>query len=97
MNLAAAIHHELFRDSAKAMDCWERTLRIRPDSAEVQFNVGYAARGLGEYQKASSHFLRCILNPELGEVRDDLADSLLKLGEADRAIAVLEEAGDPDR
>ena len=98
LNLAAAIHHELFRDSTKAMDRWERTLRIRPDSAEVQFNVGYAARGLGEYPKASSHFLRAhVLNPELGEVRYYLANSLLKLGEADRAIAVLEEAGDPDR
>jgi tetratricopeptide (TPR) repeat protein len=98
LNLAATIHNELFQDSDKAMDCWERALAIDPNSAEVHFNIGCSARGSGDYQKATSHFLKThARSPEMGDVRYLLADSLLKLGEADRAIDVLQEAGDPGR
>ena len=98
LNLAATIHNELFQDSDKAMDCWERALAIDPDSAEVHFNIGCSARGSGDYQKAKDHLLKThARSPDMGDVRYFLADSLLKLGEADRAIDVLQEAGDPGR
>jgi tetratricopeptide (TPR) repeat protein len=98
LNLAATIHNELFQDSAKAMDCWERALAIDPEGAEVHFNIGCSARGSGDYQKAKAHFLQThARKPDMGDVRYFLADSLLKLGEADRAIDVLQEAGDPGR
>jgi tetratricopeptide (TPR) repeat protein len=97
LNLAGSIY-EYVHETQKAVDCWERTLKIRPDSPEVHFNLGFVARQAGEFEKAESHFLKSYaISPDLGDLRYYLADSQLNLGEADDAIATLEGAKDLNR
>jgi len=97
LNLAGSIY-EAVHDPDKAVDCWERTVKVRPDSPEVHFNLGSVAWQMGDFEKAKSHFLKShALSPDLGQLRYYLADSLLKLGEASQAIAALEGAKDLDR
>lgn len=96
LNLAGSIY-ESIQDADKAVDCWERTLKLRPFSPEVHFNLGYVAWQVGDFEKAKTHFLKShAVNPGLSGLSYYLADCLSKLGEADRAIEILEGSGDLD-
>jgi tetratricopeptide (TPR) repeat protein len=94
LNLAGSIYQSI-QDADRAVDCWHRTLQLRPGSPQVNFNLGIVAWQGGDFERAEEYFLRTYtVQPDLGGLRYHLADTLLKLGEAGRAVEVLAGASD---
>jgi thioredoxin-like negative regulator of GroEL len=64
-----------------------------PDSAELQDTLGVALAAQGQLNDAVGHFERALqLDSEFGEAQLDLADVLIRQGQAHAAVALLEKA-----
>jgi tetratricopeptide (TPR) repeat protein len=85
---------EAFGNSAKAVDWWERCLKLDPQFSEARAALGAAAWQRGDFEKAVTHLeTATAAAPRL--LRENifcLADSLMNLGRAKEAVAVLENA-----
>jgi len=82
----------------KAIEHFNRALKLKPDSAEVHSNLGNALSELGRVDDAIKHYRKAIsLEPDFSEGHYNLAVALAKLGETDEAIAEYREAFRLDR
>lgn len=75
----------------------ERSLRLNPKSYRAWDNLGLCWEALGDNDKAISHFLKSIRvaeteAPDYDWAYANLADLLLKMGDADRAFAAASKA-----
>jgi len=92
--LAGRIYYA-FNDVDRARECWQKSLRIRPQFAEASVCLGEAAWEHGEFDKAAEHLRRAwAANPAMDPTKVFLlADALMNLGECQEAARVLERAG----
>ena len=75
---------QLVRDGrdAEAIDFYQRALQIRPDDADVAFNLGIALHSLGRYGEAIDSYDRALrAEPGRGETLLARALSLLTMGD----------------
>jgi tetratricopeptide (TPR) repeat protein len=87
-----------FGDSSKAGERWEKSLRLNPDFIEARGAIGVAAWEDGDFQKAVTHLRQAAADPRLlAENIFCLADSLMNLGKAAEAAALLENAARSSR
>lgn len=64
-----------------------------PQNIEINFQLGRAAFGLGDFEAAIMAFERVlILDPDAAEVKVELGKSFYRLGSTETAIQYLEEA-----
>jgi len=78
-------------DKARAM--YEDVLRMRPDIAQVQINLGVIAAASGDYGRAITHYREGIrLDERSFEAYNNLAAALLETKDPGAASAVLEQA-----
>lgn len=86
---------DLFGDLDKAEDCWEKCLELAPEFAPAWYHLGEAASLQGEYGEAVKCLEKAIqYDPSRYrmEVVPFLADSLMNIGKAEEAVAVMEKA-----
>jgi len=92
--LLAGRIQEAFGNSTKAVDWWERCLKLDPQFAEARAALGAAAWQRGDFENAVAYLeTATAADPRL--LRESifcLADSLMNLGRASEAIAVLDGA-----
>ncbi len=85
---------EAFGNATKAVDGWERCLKLDPQFADARAALGAAAWQRGDFEKAVA-YLETATAAEPRLLRENiygLADSLMNLGRANEAIAVLDRA-----
>ena len=71
----------------KAIEHFNKALRMRPSSAEVHSNLGNVLRGLDRIDEAVTHYEKAIkLKPDLAEAHYNLAISYAGQGKIDEAI-----------
>ncbi len=71
----------------KAIEHFNKALRMRPNSAEVHSNLGNALRRLNRIDEAVMHYEKALkLKPDLAEAHYNLAISLAMQGKTDEAI-----------
>jgi len=72
----------------KAIEHFNKALKIKPNSAEVHTNLGNALSELGKVDDAIKHYKKAVkLEPNFAEGRYNLAVALAKLKQFDEAIA----------
>jgi predicted O-linked N-acetylglucosamine transferase (SPINDLY family) len=77
----------------EALAALERALRLRPDLAEIQNNLGNALRDRGRLDEALSALERAVqLRPDYAEAQNNLGNVLRDQGRLDEAIAALKRA-----
>ncbi|MBF0463268.1 MAG: tetratricopeptide repeat protein [Magnetococcales bacterium] len=59
LNLAAACHVRL-AEPEQAISCWQRAVRLRPDYAEVYYNLGNLLRELRRYEEAEAAYRQAV-------------------------------------
>lgn len=75
-------------DHARAIDCYQRALEIKPDKHEAYYNMGYAYNKLGDHAKAIDSYQRAVeIKPDLHEAYYNMGNSYSDLGDHARAIA----------
>jgi tetratricopeptide (TPR) repeat protein len=90
--VVAGIVYDILHDAARAGDCYEKALRLDPGSIQACYHLGLLARQVGDSQKAVGYLRKVFAaDPELGDAQLCLGDSLLLLGEAKEAVALLEQ------
>jgi tetratricopeptide (TPR) repeat protein len=71
----------------EAIDWYKKTLEIKPDSAEVQYNLANVLLRKGEFDEAISCYQRAIeLRPGDADIHSNLGTALLQKGALDGAI-----------
>ncbi len=85
-----------FGDVARAKDCWQQCLRVNPEFAQGWCSRGEGAWEHGEFAEAAGYLQKAV---EYGSRLDQkqvflLADSLMNIGKAEEAVAVLEKAAE---
>jgi len=79
-------------DFDEAIRCWERCIELDSQRADVFDSLGYALLLRGEYGRAAELFRRALaIEPGRYEARFRLADTLLRQGDPQAAIRVLDE------
>jgi tetratricopeptide (TPR) repeat protein len=93
---AHAVMAEIYMDKAnwaRALDEIETALKLSPDNALVQRNLGYVLDNQGRHTEAIKAFARAAeLSPKLGYIYTTAGNGYLALGEYDHAIAQYEKA-----
>ena len=93
---AHAIAAEIYMDKgnwARALDEIETAIRLSPDNALVQRNLGYVMDNQGRHKEATAAFERAAeLAPKLGYIYTTAGNGYLALGDYDNAIAQYEKA-----
>lgn len=65
-----AVAYGVLGDYAEALNSFERSLRLKPDSFEVLINAGRAAEALWEHQRAMAYFQKALsLKPDSGKTK----------------------------
>jgi tetratricopeptide (TPR) repeat protein len=74
-------------EDAQAIEWFRKAVTINPNHWRAQFNLGYAAFGLGRYDEALEALLQAVaLNPDDPYGHSNLGRLLLHFGEEDEAI-----------
>ena len=77
----------------EAIKHFRQALQVRPDLAEVHFNLGLALKSQGELDDAIKYFRQALqLNPDLAKAHNNLALALTMTGQLDKAIEHFREA-----
>jgi len=86
--------HYAFGDVGKAKDCWEKCLEVNSEFAPAWCSRGEAAWEHGQFAEAAGYLENAIrYNPQLDQKQVFLlADSLMNVGRAEEAVAVLQKA-----
>ncbi|MCP4266657.1 MAG: tetratricopeptide repeat protein [Candidatus Brocadiaceae bacterium] len=67
------VYYQKQGDLVKAIDAYEKVLRVDPDNAEAHNNLGIIYKEQGELDKAVEHFQRVVsLNPGMDEAHNNL-------------------------
>lgn len=75
-------------DHADALAAAERFALIKPDDANIEYNLGLLAGSLGEHGRAAFHYTRQLTRfPEHAYAQENLAITLLLQGQFERAEA----------
>jgi tetratricopeptide (TPR) repeat protein len=87
---AHAITAEIYMDKnnwARALDEIETAVKLNPDSAVVQRNLGYVLDNQGRHKEALAAFVRAaVIAPKLGLIYTTAGNGYLALGDYDNAI-----------
>lgn len=71
-----------------AVEPLRRSLPLRTEQAETQFNLGFALEQLGRLEEALAAYREAArLRPELAEAHNNLGNLLLRLGRAEEALS----------
>ncbi|MDD2762594.1 MAG: tetratricopeptide repeat protein [Opitutaceae bacterium] len=90
-NRARALY--LAGDYAKAIEAYEETIRLKPQSAEAHFNLGVAYGKVGDKEKAIESFKNTIrLSPDSAEAYCNLGFNYKDLGSLSDAVDSFREA-----
>ncbi len=75
--LISATHYRIVNDAAKAIDAYENLVKVAPNNATIQFDLGSLYEQTGDLDKARAHFAKVVdLDPKYVE-------GLLALGRVD--------------
>jgi tetratricopeptide (TPR) repeat protein len=92
-----AVAYGVLGDYAEALNSFERSLRLKPDSFEVLINAGRAAEALWEHPRAIEYFRRALsLKPDSGKTKLLLGLSQLSGKESDNLGKILQEVAVED-
>ncbi len=87
-----AVAYGVLGDYAEALNSFEQSLRLKPDSFEVLINAGRAAEALWEHQRAIEYFRRALsLKPDSGKTKLLLGLSQLSGEDSDNLGKILQE------
>jgi len=91
--LAGRVYYT-FGSSAKAIQWWQRSLKLRPGMPEALCALGAAAWERGDFARAAALLEQgTTAEPRLlAEHAYPLADSLMNVGQAEKTVALLEQA-----
>jgi tetratricopeptide (TPR) repeat protein len=83
--------HYYVGDYPAASECWEQCLGRQPSYAYAYHGLGLVAAKKADYEEAAAHQRKAFeLAPGFIDAAVELADTLMKLGNLDEAIEVLE-------
>ena len=84
------------KDFQGAIQAYQDAIRIKGQSADVYFNLGYAYMAIGDYDSAITSYESCwaLKPPYQDEVLTNLAISYLKKNQSDRAQSLFKQAID---
>jgi tetratricopeptide (TPR) repeat protein len=86
-----AVEAGLQGHTREAIDLWERLLKLEPRSPKAHINLSTVYGRLGDYDNAAHHArLAKALAPNLKEADFNLAMAELYLGNAEKAVSILE-------
>ncbi len=89
--LMGMVHNEQ-GNTARAIDCWQRCLKLNPRRADVYDAMGVVAQRKQAYEEAAAHFRKALeIEPTQFGAHFHLAQVLLGTGKAEEAVAALEE------
>ena len=72
----------------EAVQCWQRALELKLDSAETYYNLGLAFKDLGKLEDAIAHWHRALaLKPNSAETHNNLGNALREQGKLEEAVA----------
>jgi len=70
-----------------AIDCYAKALRVKPDYAEAQNNLGSVLQELGRHDEAIACYTKALqIKPGYGDAQNNLGSALQELGRHDEAI-----------
>jgi len=80
-------------DSSKAIELFERVLKIDPNYVLAHYDLAVAYRGLGDNDKAIAEYEKALsINPNFPEALSNLGGQYFRQGHTDKAIATFKEA-----
>jgi tetratricopeptide (TPR) repeat protein len=92
-----AVAYGVLGDFAEALNSFEQSLRLKPDSFEVLINAGRAAEALWENQRAVEYFRRALsLQPDSSKTKLLLGLSQLSGDDSDNLGKILQEVAAED-
>ena len=92
-----AVAYGVLGDYLEALNSFEQSLRLKPDSFEVLINAGRAAEALWEHQRAVEYFRRALsLKPDSGKTKLLLGLSQLSGKDSDNLGKILQEVAVED-
>ena len=92
-----AVAYGVLGDYVEALNSFEQSLRLKPDSFEVLINAGRAAEALWEHERAMAYFRRALsLKPDSGKTKLLLGLSQLSGADSDDLGNILQEVAVED-
>ena len=95
LNAIGIIHLLYFDDTAKAIDFFEKAVKVDPNYSEAYNNLGFAYEKLGQFDKAIPFYKKAVSNllystPEKAYI--SMGNSYYRLGKYDDAISSFKNA-----